>query len=96
MLDLGDLCAIGLRVVYKIVRRKVKVAGHLSNTRSINIGVPQRSVLGQILFLIYLNSIFDQKMVGKIIAFADDLGIAYKADSPLNFVCDIHNDILII
>lgn len=73
--------------------QKVKINNVLSGSKAINLGVPQGSVLGPILFLIYVNSIFEQPFMGKVKAFADDLAIAYDSTSPLNLCCEINHDV---
>jgi len=56
----------------------VRVKENVSSSISINIGVPQGSVLGPILFLIYFNSIFEIRLLGTCTGFADDLVLQYS------------------
>ena len=54
--------------------QKVKVENQFSNTRFLHSGVPQGSVLGPILFIVYINDVTDMLpncAISKI--FADDL-----------------------
>ena len=52
-------------------RQRVTVDGEISNWKSVLNGVPQGSVLGPILFLIYVNYLEDD-ISSKILKFADD------------------------
>ena len=53
----------------------VKVNDAQSNLKSINCGVPQGSVLGPLLFIIYINDIANCCKEGLFRIFADDTGI---------------------
>ena len=53
-------------------RQRVKISGEVSNWSTINRGVPQGSVLGPLLFNIFLNDLFLVQISGNIANYADD------------------------
>lgn len=55
----------------------VEIEGYQSKSRSVTFGVPQGTVLGPVLFLVYMNSLLLMRQNGKIISFADDTAILY-------------------
>ena len=58
-------------------RQRVVVEGEASNWKSVQIGVPQGSVLGPLLFLIYINDL-DDDITSKVLKFADDTKLFRK------------------
>ena len=73
--------------------QKVRIGSCLSKSGSLVAGVPQGSVLGPILFLIYINSVFKLNFKGKCVAFADDMAFAYDCPNYLTTVVSINHDL---
>lgn len=58
--------------------QKVEINNNISDKTEINYSVPQGTVLGPILFIIYINGLLNQQLQGKIICFADDTVLLLK------------------
>ena len=69
--------------LYELRKQRVVLNGQNSDWRKINSGVPQGSVLGSLLFLIYINDLPDGIMsICKI--FAEDTSLFSKILNPQN------------
>ena len=64
-------------------RQSVIVDGEISNWKSVLGGVPQGSVLGPLLFLIYINDLEDD-ISSKVLKFADDTKVSRKVTNDTN------------
>ena len=68
----------------------VKVNGKLSNKEMITCGVPQGSILGPILFLLYINDIKNSSKISNFFLFADDTS-TYSSGKNLNEIQETYN-----
>jgi len=59
-------------------KQQVKISNSLSDVLTIKRGVPQGTVLGPILFLIYINNMSEILHKGKLIAYADDTVLVFS------------------
>ncbi|KAF7239045.1 RNA-directed DNA polymerase from mobile element jockey [Varanus komodoensis] len=72
--------------------QRVLINGTFSNWMEVTSGVPQGSVLGPVLFNIFINDL-DEQVQGKIIRFADDTklgGIANTLEDRMKIQGDLH------
>ena len=70
----------------------IQVNGVLSSEQSTNAGVPQGSVLGPLLFLIYINDIADG-LIGKVRLYADDTSLSYSSSNLADIEIFLNNDL---
>ena len=64
-------------------RQRVVVDGEVSNWKSVLNGVPQGSVLGPLLFLIYINDL-DDNITSNVLKFADDTKVFRRVNNDGN------------
>ena len=61
-------------------KQNVSVNGHISDYLDIFCGIPQGSVLGPLLFLIYINDLHNVSKLLSFYLFADDTNIYFEAN----------------
>ena len=71
----------------------VSTLGENSSQLPVKFGVPQGSVLGPLLFILYINDIYRSTDIAKFILFADDTNI-FIADKCKDKVYEIANNVL--
>ena len=71
----------------------VSVNGHSSSLCKISCGVPQGSVLGPLLFLIYINDLPNSSKLLKFFLFADDTNIYFEADDHIGLTRRVNNEL---
>lgn len=73
-------------------KQRVKIENFMSDEKTITHGVPQGTVLGPMLFSLYVNDLFKLNITGNIISFADDTAVFYKDITWLHLKKQVEND----
>ena len=66
------------------------INGHSSNSRFVRCGIPQGTILGPLLFLIYINDLRNCLIYSRARMFADDTNLTYAS----NNIYDINNNLM--
>ena len=74
-------------------RQYVYMNGESSQLKDVTCRVPQGSVLGPLLFLIYINDLPNISNVFQFFLFADDTNIYYEAESPEQYEHVVNKDL---
>lgn len=74
----------------------VKIKNDFSSFININRGVPQGSILGPLLFLVFINDFCKLKLNAKIITYADDSVLLYSCTDSVSLNNQIEQDLKVI
>ena len=74
-------------------RQKVKIENHESGFRYVRNGVPQDAVLSTLLFIFFINDIFDLRLKGYLQLFADDAALVYSYTDLAEPAAHIQHDL---
>ncbi len=74
-------------------RQKVRLSNHYSDWLPLTAGVPQGSLLGPLLFLIYVNDISRNIINSKIISYADDTALYFSSEDKEDLISNVNRDL---
>merc|ERR1712198_275199 len=74
-------------------KQYVSLNDHNSTLKDINCGVPQGSLLGPLLFIVYINDFCRSSNVLSFILFADDSNVFFSHDNPNTLVNTVNNEL---
>lgn len=72
----------------------IKIKNFVSNKLRIKKGVPQGSILGPLLFIIFINDLCNLKLNGTVITYADDTVLIYSEETNILLKESIESDML--
>ena len=73
--------------------QRTMVNGVLSDSNIVTCGIPQGSILGPLLFLLYINDLPNSNLVSNVRMYADDTSLTYASSSPDELSHTINNDL---
>ena len=82
----------GLRIIFHEKSRRVIKRGWRSDWGLLEAGVPQGSVLGPLLFLVYINDLV-HSIQSEIKLFADDTTLCINVHNPIESATILNNDL---
>ena len=81
-----------MQVICVFRKQYVKVGGNKSDAKNISCGVPQGSLIGPLLFLLYVNDMQNAVKHGSIRMYADDTNIFYFGKNSMEINAYIQSD----
>ena len=91
-----DTCVKWFKSYLSNRNQKVHFNGAISDALPLNIGVPQGSILGPLLFLIFINDLPKCISHGKLSMYADDTTL-YVSDTDIDVItCKLKSDLIAI
>ena len=74
-------------------QQRVKIGTYVSTPTTLNIGVPQGSILGPILFILYINDLAKASDLTSVILFADDTTLSLQNTDYFNLIRQVNNEL---
>ena len=72
------------------------LTNHLSSASPLSCGVPQGSIIGSLLFLIYINELPNCLTVGSPRMYADDTNVTFSAATIPDLESQINSDLYLL